>query len=240
MRDLQWITESVARARIVAYVISGPRGAHTVASLAKALGLSRSPTRREVRRLVQAGFMRASRIQERRSEVVFEVDPDQAGTAELRRFVQLSVGEAGLLRETILACDPRSLAWIYGPYAEGRAYPRDIRLVILTSDRQAVANALTGVAGRLSRFRIASDVMSPKEWTYRLQRREFRALRLRRTQRMWLVGSDEDLRREGSAVVTAKRTLNAAIANWREELSDDWDDSWDPFNALPAFPGPSR
>jgi hypothetical protein len=59
---------------------------------------------------------------------------------------------------------------------------------------------------------------------------------LRRTQRMWLLGSDEELRRAEAGEIRAKETLKKLMANWREELSDDWDDSWDPFHPFSAVP----
>jgi DNA-binding Lrp family transcriptional regulator len=236
MRSLQWITGSVARALIIAHVVDAEGSPHSVARLSEVLGVPRTGVVREMRRLVAAGVLREAPFEGKRSAALYELDARQPGLVELRRFVQLNLGAAGQIRDAVHECSPRSLAWIYGAYAEGRLFSRSIRVVVLTHDRRSVTAKLASIGERMAPTEIVVDAMSLKEWTYRLQRREFRALRLRRTQRMWLLGSDEELRRAEAGEIRAKETLKKLMANWREELSDDWDDSWDPFHPFSAVP----
>jgi hypothetical protein len=73
--------------------------------------------------------------------------------------------------------------------------------------------------------------MSPAEWMARLQKSEIFARRARRSRKVWVVGSWRELVGCERRYLETKRTLAAAMANWREELSDEWDEDFDPFDA---------
>ena len=70
--------------------------------------------------------------------------------------------------------------------------------------------------------------MSAREWVARLDKGDVLLRHARRARKIWVLGSWSELVAKERAVIESRRTLEHAIANWREELSDDWDDEWDP------------
>ncbi len=81
------------------------------------------------------------------------------------------------------------------------------------------------------------ECVSVREWVTRLEKGDVELRRARRARKLWILGSWEDLLAGERAVLGSKRDLHRAIASWREELSDDWYDSWDPFHT-PSMPAP--
>jgi hypothetical protein len=44
-----------------------------------------------------------------------------------------------------------------------------------------------------------------------------------------VLGSHQELLARERAELESSKLLKAVRSNWREELSDEWDDDWDPF-----------
>lgn len=227
--DLRSITGSRARAGIIAELFKEDAGGRSVSALAEAAGVRRTAAVREARRLVAAHVLRPMPLVSRVQGPLYEPDPSFAGHLELRRLVFVTVGLAGAIRRRLLPLDPHQLSWIHGPYAEGRLFRRQIRLAVITQRRREMSEVLTGL-GRQIGYELVIDVATLAEWVTRLQKREMRARAIRRAARMWLVGDEELLRQSERAEMSSRATWKAALANWREELSDDWDDDrFDPF-----------
>ncbi len=161
----------------------------------------------------------------RRLLPLFEADPSFPGHLELRRFVLVTVGDAGRIRRAIAPVDPDQLAWIHGPYAEATSFVRAIRVAAITREPRAVRDQLASVID-LHRP-VAVDAMTIKEWSVRLTQREMRILAVRRATRLWLIGNDDLLRRRERRELEWRETWKQALANWKDEV--EWDEDYDPF-----------
>ncbi|MGH2378272.1 MAG: hypothetical protein ACRDGT_07320 [Candidatus Limnocylindria bacterium] len=71
--------------------------------------------------------------------------------------------------------------------------------------------------------------MSAAEWVTRLTRRDVLVHSARRGRKTWIRGCSSQLVRLERAQQDARTTFDNAVANWRDELSDDWDEDWDPI-----------
>ncbi len=76
--------------------------------------------------------------------------------------------------------------------------------------------------------------MSLREWVARLEKGELFLRHARRVRKLWVLGSWEALVSRERAELESKRLLRSVVGNWREELSDEWDEDWDPFAPLPG------
>ena len=116
-----------------------------------------------------------------------------------------------------------------GPSARQGARAAPSSLIVLTSaPRSLVRVQLANVAGDGMEI----HCMSIPEWVARLNKGDVLLRHARRARKLWVVGSWEDLMSRERAEIESKRILRAAVANWREELSDEWDDDWDPLAQL--------
>jgi hypothetical protein len=77
--------------------------------------------------------------------------------------------------------------------------------------------------------------MSMHEWVVRLQKGDVFLRRARRARKLWILGSWDELTAREQTEMESRRLLRFAVANWREELSDEWDEEWDPFRTIPAL-----
>jgi hypothetical protein len=193
-----------------------------VTEIAQGAGLARYAVQRELRALVAGGLIR-------RDDRLIGPSPRYAaersfpGSLELWRFVAATSGAASRIRAAILAADPTGLAWIHGPYTEGR-WSRTVAVVVLTASVRRVTRALEQMR---EGTRIDATVLTPAQWTLRLEQRELVATRLRKAQKLWLLGDPEALRWEERTQIDSRRTWKAVLENWREEFL--WDETLDEF-----------
>lgn len=218
------IAGSRSRAAILAQLFGDDALPRSVTELARAAGLSHSAMHNEVSALLAAGVIRR-RPGDRRPKYV--ADRSFPAAVEISRVVCLLAGTAARLREAAAAVDARSLVWIHGPYAELPSVNASLRIAAITEERRALRSALEGAAVH-PRRRPSIDVMSIAEWVVRLRQRDMRLLAIRRAQRLWVLGDGDQLRRQERGEMEARDILKRAIANWREELSDEWDEDFDP------------
>jgi len=52
--------------------------------------------------------------------------------------------------------------------------------------------------------------------------------------KLWIIGNWEELTRRERAEIESKLLLQTVRRNWREELSDEWDEDWDPDAPIPG------
>jgi hypothetical protein len=112
------------------------------------------------------------------------------------------------------------------------AVGRTLGLVVLTSaPRSLVAVQLSG--------HLASDagltVLTMAEWLTALERGDPFLRRCRRGRKLWVLGSWDELVRREHSELEMRDTKKLVLADWREELSDDWDEDWDPAAAAPVI-----
>lgn len=190
---------------------------------------------RELGYLIEGGLIR--KVDGVTAHPSYQVVRSFPGFIELWRFVILTSGKAARIHEVLAADGGRQLAWIYGPYIEG-GYARTIPIVVITRAPKASARALQALKG--CGFAVDATVMTFAQWALRLERRDLTVLRLRKAQRLWLIGDSATLRREEKLEVESRRTWKTVLENWREEFL--WDDDLDEFGrplpaaALPAPP----
>lgn len=198
--------------------------------LEHATGRPHSPIYRELRRLAAAGLLRTS-VREGRQ--AYEPVAEGPVGRELTRLVLQTRGRIPRIRHALVQLRSRTTAWavsgstaVVGPRAQRRA-----TVVALTSAPRALVRVqLTKVLG--------SDLdlhcMSTREWVARLEKGDVVLRQLRAARKLWILGSWEDLVARETAELESKKLLRTVRRNWREELSDEWDEDWDPFAPAPG------
>lgn len=196
-------------------------------------GARHSPVQRELKRLMAEGLVRR-RPSHGRQGTRYMADPSAHGYLELRRLVLVTTGLGARIGEVVDRIDPHALVWLHGPYTEEAAPLIAPRVVALTAEARQVRRQLQALEMEPGR-RLILDVMSTDEWSFRVERREMRALAIRRSQRLWLRGDGNALRRAERWSTDSRRSAREAIRNWREELSDEWDEDFDPDAPVDRF-----
>lgn len=230
MDILSALTGSRVRADVVAALFGVDRRAWKVMELERATRRSHSPLHRELARLVKAGLLRTSVHDGRRH---FEPDPDGPVARELTRIVRQTRGRIPRIRHALIALRSPTVAWVVAPRADpvpaGRGRRIDL-LVVTGAPRSLVRVQLA----HLLTPEIELHCMSIHEWVARLDKNDLFLRRARRTAKLWVLGSWETLLARERAQIESKRLLRAVTAKWHEELSDEWDEDWDPFAPLPG------
>lgn len=222
---LRAITGSHARAAVLEELVTAarPRSATDVAGDRRT---QLTAIRRELESLTRAGLVRRAEYTRSDHSRLFEMDPAFPGYPDLRRAVLVMTGPPAAIRRSVAPIDPRQLAWIHGPYAEGPVPLWRIRLLVITSRPRQIRRAFEKVQHELG-ARPMADVMSIAEWVTRLQQRDLRVRAIRRSVRMWLLGSDEALRNAERHEIERRDLWKAAMENWRDEYEWDADDPVD-------------
>lgn len=185
---------------------------------------------RELNRLKTVGLLRIRVLGGKRH---YEPDPDGPVARELGRLIQQTRGRIPRVRHALVTLRSPTLAWVVP--AER---PRPIR----TGRRKVELIVLTGAPRSLVRVQLA-DVLDPeteihcmsiREWVARLQKGDVFLRGARRGRKLWVLGSWEALLAREQAALDASRLLRSVAADWREELSDEWDEDWDPFAPVPG------
>jgi DNA-binding transcriptional ArsR family regulator len=214
---------SRVRAGLLSALFAGPAHTRAPVDLGRAAGLAPQHLYRELRRLEEVGLVRVTLVEGRRQ---YEPETDDPVARALARFVHQTRGSVPAMRAALQGLRARVLAWLTSTTGTAvppgdRAVPR---LVVLTSAPRRLVQRRLGPAA--APFPIQS--MSIGEWVTRHEKREILVRRARRGAKLWIVGSGDELVRWEQEHRAARATLKAALADWREELSDDWDDDWDP------------
>lgn len=232
MDVLSALTGSRVRADVLTVLLAPPCRSWGVSELARAAREPRQLVSRELRRLTGLGIVRVDGARSRRR---YEVDTDSPVAKELGRLTQQSRGRIPRIRHALVALRSGILAWLVsraveqvprpGRSASGRAL--DL-IVIATMPRALVRVQLANLVSPET----AIHCMSIHEWVARSQKGDVFIRRARRARKLWIVGSSDELARRERLELESKRTLRAALTNWREELSDEWDDEWDPLRTI--------
>jgi len=143
--------------------------------------------------------------------------------------VRQTRGRIPLIRRALIALRTPTLAWaLPSSRPEGT---RHLDLVILSAAPKSLVRVqLADLVARDCQV----HCMSVREWVTRLDKGDVDLRRLRRARKLWIRGSWEELLAAERGVIESKRLLQRVTANWQEELSDDWDDQWDPFQPFLA------
>lgn len=223
---LSAIIGSRVRADVLAVLFGSAPRSWDPADLGRAARHPRQAVARELQRLVAAGVVRTW-ISDRRRRY----DPELNGPAsrELAGFVRQTRGRIPKIRHALVALRSRTIAWVVAASVfAGRAERarHDGSLIVLTAaPRSLVRVQLADVVSDSTEI----QSMSVPEWVARLNKGDVLLRRARRARKLWVVGSWDELVSRERTELESKRILQAAMTNWKEELSDEWDEDWDPF-----------
>jgi hypothetical protein len=227
MDALQCILGSELRADVLAvFFLDEPRQ-WRLSELGRAVDRPPHNISREVDWLVQAGVITVVVFDEKRS---YAIDAKSPLVRQLGQLVRQARGPIPAIRLALGRLDLPVIAWLTQgslPTARREGSPRSDLIVLSSAPKSLIQLHLASVLGRDTR----AHPMSVAEWIARLHKGEVVARRARRGQKVWVVGSWEELVTAERHHLEFRRTLDAAMANWREELSDEWDEDWDPLDA---------
>lgn len=228
MDVLTSLTGSRVRADVLSALFGTKPRTWLPSELGRAVRRSRQTVTYELKRLARAGLILSRVTDGRRS---YELDPHEPVVSELTRLIRQTRGRVPRLRHALVALRAPTLAWIVSANADGHARARRHALIVLTgAPRSLVRVQLVNVIDDTTDV----QTMSFSEWVTRLEKGDVFLRRARRTRKLWIVGSWEELIRREQITLDARKDLRHAVTNWREELSDEWDEDWDPFAPLPG------
>lgn len=186
---------------------------------------------RELRRLTAAGLVRATGPSGARE---YEAKTDDPVVRDLARFVGQTRGRVPRIRRALEALRSPVLAFavrkrrVAATEAPLGIHRGELDLIVLANAPKALIRVqLAGVGDG-----VTVHPMTIREWLARLRKGDVFVRRARRSRKLWLLGSWDQLVERERAQLESTRTLEAAMSDWREELSDEWDEAWDPFSEV--------
>ncbi|MCL2454593.1 MAG: helix-turn-helix domain-containing protein [Micrococcales bacterium] len=159
------IFRSALQARLLLHVLTATKPV-TAADLARLLDTPEPTVSREVRRLLDAGFLAGERVGR---AVVLSPATDNPATAPLRQLLVVTYGPARLLEQALIGLDGIDTGYVHGSWAaryhgEPGPPPGDIDLLLVGHpSRRAVDDALAGIETRLSR-EVNVTYVTPERW----------------------------------------------------------------------------
>lgn len=191
-----------------------------------------SPIYRELRRLASVGIVRATLQEGRRHYEPIADDPIGRGLVGL---VLQTRGRVPRIRHSLIQLRSRTVAWVVAggaavPRADDHGRPRNALIVLTSAPKSLVRVQMTDLIGSGMEL----HCMSVSEWMARLEKGDVFLRKARRARKLWILGGWDELVRRERSQVESRRTLGTAMANWREHLSDEWDEDWDPFAPVPS------
>jgi len=162
--------------------------------LIRRLGAGSGAVQRELARLEESGLVSVSRVGTQKH---YQANPNSPLFDELRGIVQKTVGVAEPLRAALKKIAPRiAAAFVFGSLAKRRdTASSDIDLMIV-SDSLTYADVFSAVEPQVARLGrpINPTVYSRKEWLKRLEEESAFVVRVKHQPKIWLYGSEDDLR----------------------------------------------
>ena len=224
---LSSLTGSRVRADLLAALFGSTARTWKIMELERLTKRDHGPLRRELQRLADVGLLRAKTVDGHRE---YEAERDAPVAREISRLVGQTRGRIPRIRRALVQLRTRPVAWIVGPPPLPAGDPRAGRrllVVVSASPRSLVRVQLASLCPDME-----LHAMSIEEWVTRLAKGDVLLRHARRARKLWVLGSWDDLTAREGLHLDAKRIRRAAVANWQDELSDDWDDTWDPLQAF--------
>lgn len=183
--------------RVLGLLFGNPAQDYSTSEVIRQVGSGTGAVHRELARLAASGIaqVRAVGNQKRyaanRSSPIYE---------ELRSLIVKTVGVVEPLREALSGYkDQIRAAFVYGSTAKGSdTADSDIDLLVLGDDLSYadIFNALADAERRLGRT-ISPNLMTPADWQRKLQSRNSFASRIAAQPKLFVFGSDDDVRGAG-------------------------------------------
>src|SRR5438105_13462797 len=190
---LEGLLGSKSRARLLTIFVTHPPDEFYAQRLTTMTGLAESSVRYELSRLERLGLLLARKAGR---EKYYRINDRHPLFPELKQMVYKTAGLGEILRQAIGGVSGVDAAFIYGSVAKGgERATSDIDLFVLGKPEQPrLAAALHEAEGRLGR-EINLATMGPDEWRRRRDAHERFIDELLRSQKIFLVGDEQSLRR---------------------------------------------
>ncbi|TMI77839.1 MAG: nucleotidyltransferase domain-containing protein, partial [Bacillati bacterium ANGP1] len=184
---------SKSRARLLTIFLTHPTDEFYAQRLTSMTGLAESSVRYELGRLERLGLLLARKAGR---EKYYRINDRHPLFPELKQMVYKTAGLGEILRQAVGGVSGVDAAFIYGSVAKGgERAASDIDLFVLGRPEQLrLAAALHEAEGRLGR-EINLATMGPDEWRRRRDAHERFIDELLRSQKIFLVGDEQSLRR---------------------------------------------
>ena len=190
---LQTLLGSRTRAALLTLFCTRPAEQFYSRKLARDMGFALASVQQELVRMERLDLVTTER---RGKEKLYRVNEQHPFFPELKRLVYKSTALGDTLREALAGVGEVEAAFIYGSVVKGGERPTsDIDLFVLGKpDQTRLATALREAEGRLGR-EVSLAIMSPDEWRRRRNARESFIEDLLRSNKIFLVGDEQSLRR---------------------------------------------
>jgi len=193
MDALAALVTSEARARALTALYGDPGRSFYQRELARTTGLPLQAVQRELRRLYEAGFIRASTIGGRR---LYQADPESAVFGELLSLVLKLRGAGAALRQALTDVRGVKLAWIFGSFAAGTAgASSDVDVMVVGSASARQLRTTFGPVERSLGRTVNEHVIDTGEWRRRLAKGDGFIREVRRGPKLWIAGDETALGR---------------------------------------------
>jgi predicted nucleotidyltransferase len=191
MEPLKAIVGSEARARVLTALFAERGRSFYQKELERATELPLIAVQRELRRLVDAGFVTVSSSAGRR---VYTADPSSAVYAEIAGLLRKLRGPQSAIREALAVRRNVEVAFVFGSLATGSALATsDVDLMILGNEPPRPVRTALARAERDLKRSINEHVMTSSEWTDRLRKRDPFLTDVRTEPKLWVVGDEKAL-----------------------------------------------
>ena len=225
---------SRVRADVLAVLHGDPNRVWTAMEIATMTRRRTYVVERELRRLRAGGLIRAVPADHKR---LYSAEPFDPVARDLARFVRQTRGPIPAIRRALEGLRSPVLSWMTSAGAAlmnaSTVSPDPVLVALTSAPRSLVRIQLEGTVEPEVRV----HGMSVREWVTRLERGDLTVRRLRRGRKQWIIGSWGELIQRERRQLQSARTLRSAVENWREELSDEWDEDWDPVPGPAGVPG---
>ncbi len=180
--------------RVLGLIFGQPGRRFQSVELIRLAGSGTGATHRLLQRLAKSGLVRVSA--EGRQKY-YQANAEFPAFEELVGLVRKTIGLAGPLREALAPLgDQIRAAFVYGSVASGKDRAEsDIDLMVIAEDLDypTLFEALQAAERQLARP-VNPNLMTPKEWRRKGAQRDSFTCRLHDRPRLFVLGSDDDLR----------------------------------------------
>lgn len=180
--------------RVLGLIFGQPGRRFQSVELIRLAGSGTGATHRLLQRLAKSGLVRVSA--EGRQKY-YQANAEFPAFGELVGLVRKTIGLAGPLREALTPLsDQIRAAFVYGSVASGKDRAEsDIDLMVIAEDLDypTLFEALQAAERQLARP-VNPNLMTPKEWRRKGAQRDSFTARLHDRPRLFVLGSDDDLR----------------------------------------------
>lgn len=190
---------SQVRLRVLALFLSHPSQSYQLTQVIGLVGSGRGAVQREVERLTRAGILDQTTSGTRK---VYQANAHSPIFEELHRLMLKTAGLQDPLRAALKPLASKiDIAFVYGSIAKGEDSARsDIDLMVIGGDIDyaGLYKALERAEKSLIRP-INPHVMTPSEWREKLAVENAFVTKLARQPKLFIFGSDGDLKRVGQS-----------------------------------------